>query len=108
MRGTAVHRDPTAHARRTSIAAIAAVVVVVLVTAVVAGRALTQQGASPAPRAVGRSVAKVGGGTPDHLFATISPWNTAIAKTAAVDPDSAQIVANVLNAPDLLVNLDLI
>jgi hypothetical protein len=100
---------PTARARRTRAGAIAAAVVVVLVgTAVLAGFALTRQQSATEQRPVARGVVEPGGGTPARPYSVASPWNTRIAKNAAIDPDSAAIVAKVLNAPDLLVNLDLI
>jgi hypothetical protein len=108
MPDAAVHPDPTARARRIRITAVAAALIVVVLAAGITGRALTRQGVSPSPRTRGEAVAGPGGGTADHLFSSTSPWNTPIAKSATVDADSAQIVARVLNAPELLVNLDLI
>jgi hypothetical protein len=96
---------PAARVRRTRAAAAALVLLLVGATAACAPAAKEHVSERrPVLHAVDRSRY----GAPDRLFAPDSPWNTPIERDAVVDPDSDRIVAKVLNAPDLLVNLDLI
>lgn len=99
--------EPAARPRRLRPAAGAAAAVL-LVAGLVAGCAPTTERGAPVSRPVERAAVEAGYGTPERLFSADSPWNTPIAEDARVDPRSAGIVAKVLNAPDLLVNLDLI
>ncbi len=63
--------------------------------------------ATGTPSAAATTLTAGAAGTVQRLFAAASPWNTPIASNAASDPQSSQIVSNVLDNRSLVMNLNL-
>lgn len=76
-------------------------------TAKATASASAQKVASPSAAPAAVLPAQVAAGSAQRLFSSASPWNTAIASNAASDPDSGQIVSNVLDNRSLVMNLNM-
>jgi hypothetical protein len=94
--------DPANGARRARYAVVAAAAVLALAASAAIGSEVAQPDPKTSPTPTSRY------GKPTRLFADASPWNTRIAADAAVDPQSAAIVSEVLNSSKLIVNVDLL